>query len=50
MPVDHLDWPPTSVALIKQGLIASRELILLAEGPQREQALQTLIEVAKNGG
>ena len=31
-------------------MVALRELVLLAEGPQGEQPLQALIEVAKNGG
>lgn len=48
-PVDNLDGPPTPVALVQQRLVALGELVLLPEGPQGEQPLQALIEVAKDG-
>lgn len=50
VPVDDLDGPPTAVALVQQGVVALRELVLLPEGTQGEQALQALIEVAEDRG
>ena len=50
LPVDNLDWPPAAVALVQEGVVARCELVLLPEGTQGEQALQALIEVAKDGG
>ena len=48
-PVDNLYGPPAAVALVQQSLIALCELVLLPEGAQREQPLQALIEIAKDG-
>ena len=46
----HLDGPPHPVAVIQEAVVPLHELVLLAESAQGQQALQALVEVAKNGG